>query len=302
MVTRARDVLGRLWMAVFSDWATKNVYLHWPNQYKKDMEGFFLPPHPALAPYIEGFRYVDIGANGNLIDLHPVGFNALAFILNTEQVFEALDFKYNFRLSHNGHICKHITFKALAPSIKAVVVPFTPTGAFKLFGVCQQELTNKLLPLDDIIRGAIDVNNRLEDMVPTAREAIAVIQHWLLKKIPRSERNYYVARIDYACKLIKSHKGQLRIKDLCREVGMSQTYLQNHFNEMVGMSAKLYGRMERFMGAYQFICQHAQVRWADLIHDYNYFDQSHFIREFKMFFGSSPSRVHMANPIGLHIG
>src|SRR5690606_6180909 len=103
------------------------------------------------------------------------------------------------------------------------------------------------------------------------------------------------ANIDRACTLIQRHKGTISIRDLSREVGMSQRYLESHFKDMIGASPKMYCRIVRFLAAYQFILGSAHVDWAELIYRHQFFDQSHFIHDFKRFFGRSPSKIHLAN-------
>src|SRR5690606_726389 len=116
-------------------------------------------------------------------------------------------------------------------SVKMIVVPFTATGAYRLFSISQHELINRLLPLEEVVRGSRDLRTRLEDAVPSAQQAITLIERWLLQQIPSRDNNHYTPKIDYACHLIRSHNGNIRIKALCREIGMSQTYLEDHFKE-----------------------------------------------------------------------
>ena len=76
---------------------------------------------------------------------------------------------------------------------------------------------------------------------------------------------------------------------------MSQRYLESHFKDMIGTTPKMYCRIVRFLASYQFILQNTHLDWGDLVYRYQYFDQAHFIHEFKRFFGYSPSKIHLAN-------
>jgi AraC-like DNA-binding protein len=57
----------------------------------------------------------------------------------------------------------------------------------------------------------------------------------------------------------------------------------------VGMTPKLFSRIQRFQQTRTFIQQNRSPNWADVALDLGYFDQSHLIREFLEFSGLSPT-------------
>src|SRR5690606_26099003 len=89
--------------------------------------------------------------------------------------------------------------------------------------------------------------------------------------------------------------GNIRIRDLCDEVNMSQTNLEDYFKGMIGVTPKHYCRIIRFIAADRFILNNTHIEWDALVYRFNFFDQAHFIRDFKTFFGYSPSKIHLAN-------
>lgn len=261
------------------------------------MKVFFTNPHPALRRYVNGYFYIELDAGPTSIplDIHPVGYNTMAFTLNPRKVFRSAGGDYDFSLSYHGYICKHIPLIPLVPFIKMVVVSFTATGAAQLFRVGQHELVNQIHPIESVIPSGWILKTQLEEGISCGKRATGLIEKWLLKQIPTKSVLYYATHIDHACKLIQSRHGNLRIQELCKDVGMSQTNLEDHFKAMIGTSPKLYCRIARFIASYRFILQNTHVEWCELAYRYGFFDQSHFIREFKSFFGYSPSKIHMAN-------
>src|SRR5690606_4676769 len=153
----------------------------------------------------------------------------------------------------------------MAPKIKMVVVSFTSTGASRLFGVSQHQLINQIHPIEDIVPEAMDLKLRLEDGISCGSRATLLIEQWLLRRISDKSPFRYGANIDRACTLIQRHKGTISIRDLSREVGMSQRYLESHFKDMIGASPKMYCRIVRFLAAYQFILGSTHVDWGELI-------------------------------------
>ncbi len=261
------------------------------------MQFVFTPSHQALRPFVNGYYYIelDAGPDARPLDIHPVGYHTMAFTLNSRQVFRSTASEYDFNLSYHGLICEHISLFPMAPKINMVVVSFTSTGASRLFGVSQHQLINQIHPIEDIVPEAMDLKLRLEDGISCGMRAIDLIEHWLLRRISAKSPFRYGPNIDRACSLIQRHRGIIPIGELSREVGMSQRYLESHFKDMIGTTPKMYCRIVRFLAAYQFILGNDDVDWGELIYRHQFFDQSHFIHDFKRFFGRSPSKIHLAN-------
>lgn len=257
----------------------------------------FTNPHPALRPFVKGYFYIELnlGSSPPPLDVHPIGHNTMAFTLHPKAVFSSNNENYNFSLSYHGHICKHISIQPLTLHIKMVIVSFTATGATQLFGISQHELINQIVPIEDVISSSVSLKTSLEQGISCEKHATALIENWLLRQRAKKKDFQYAANIDFACSLIQLHNGNIRIKKVCNEAGMSQTNLQDHFKEMIGTSPKLYCRIIRFIALYQYILTHNHVEWSDLVYRYSFFDQAHFIRDFKTFFGYTPSKIHLAN-------
>ena len=260
------------------------------------MQVSFIYPHPALQPFVNGYFFIELDAKPNAatLDIHPVGYNTIAFTLSPN-VFSSNGHDYDFSLSYHGFIAKHISLKPLAPLIKMIVVSFTPTGAIQLFRISQHELLNQIVPFTDVFPDSKILNSQLEETAACQKQALAYIEQWLLQRIPHAPQFLYEANVKGACNLIQACHGNISIRHLCREVGMSQRYLEIHFKEMIGISPKLYCRIARFIAVYQFILQQTHIEWSELVYRFHFFDQAHFVRDFKDFFGYSPSKIHLAN-------
>ena len=93
-----------------------------------------------------------------------------------------------------------------------------------------------------------------------------------------------------ACTLIEANHGSLPIGQLAQKLWLSKRVLEYEFQEQVGLPPKLYSRITRFNSVMTGIKNKKITDWQDLASKYNYFDQAHFINEFKRFSGSSPSK------------
>ena len=70
---------------------------------------------------------------------------------------------------------------------------------------------------------------------------------------------------------------------------MSQRWFTERFRAEVGMTPKLFARVQRFQRVVQTIHPLAQVDWADVASACGYFDQAHFIHDFRAFSGFTPA-------------
>ncbi|HZM20687.1 MAG TPA: helix-turn-helix domain-containing protein, partial [Anaerolineales bacterium] len=72
-------------------------------------------------------------------------------------------------------------------------------------------------------------------------------------------------------------------------MGMSQKHLIAQFKQMVGFTPKELGRLYRFADILASIDLIQPVDWTLVAHQFRYYDQAHFIREFKEFTGHTPT-------------
>ena len=83
-----------------------------------------------------------------------------------------------------------------------------------------------------------------------------------------------------------------RIADVSREAGLSESYFRKLFREKVGMSAKRFFKIRRINKAIALIRDHPTKQLTTIAYELGFFDQSHFIREFKSITGKIPKEYH----------
>jgi AraC-like DNA-binding protein len=80
-----------------------------------------------------------------------------------------------------------------------------------------------------------------------------------------------------------------RVRELAQEAGLSRRRFTQVFREQIGLTPKLYCRLQRFQNALQQIASGASVDWAQIALAAGYCDQAHLAHEFRDFSGLSPS-------------
>ena len=262
------------------------------------MESTSFVPHPLLQPYIHAYAYTrleNVGRNLVNIDLYPIGYPILSFVLKEYHVIRVKDTnkEYGLRFNFTGQLDRYVSFQTHSPSLSAVYLVFKPFGAYKLFGIPQRYFVNESIGVMDFLPNAKEVIAQLEEHTHNPVKIVALLEKWLLQQLVAQYRTN-TDRMDHICRQIESQSGNLSIKELCKTNGISKTSLEDHFREKVGLGPKMYSRVIRFNNVNQFIQKNADADWRELVYQFNYFDQAHFIKEFKGFFGYTPSQAHLS--------
>jgi methylphosphotriester-DNA--protein-cysteine methyltransferase len=100
------------------------------------------------------------------------------------------------------------------------------------------------------------------------------------------EKHYAVSA---ALEMFGKNQAGPTVREAAKYLGLSQRRFIQVFKAQVGMTPKLFSRIQRFQQTRTFIQQNPSPSWAALALDLGYFDQSHLIREFLEFSGLSPS-------------
>ena len=86
---------------------------------------------------------------------------------------------------------------------------------------------------------------------------------------------------------IKASKGKITIKELERKTGYSSRWLNMKFIDKLGVSPKSLTSIIRFKQYFDALSNNAEKSFMqNEFYDY-YYDQSHFLKEFKRFTGLS---------------
>ena len=94
--------------------------------------------------------------------------------------------------------------------------------------------------------------------------------------------------ITEAVKLIYESKGNIRIKELNEKLFISQSPLEKRFRKVVGTSPKKFASIIRFNAVLEDISTTKSL--SEICYENHFFDQAHFIKDFKQFTGETPEK------------
>jgi AraC-like DNA-binding protein len=165
-------------------------------------------------------------------------------------------------------------------------VQFKPGGAFVFFGGSARDFQDVYVSLQDIWgRDAERLHQRLVQ-APTPDDKMDILFRELARRF--TEQTHHPA-IALALRLFGRNPHRVSIKSVAREAEVSPKKLIRLFAEEVGMTPKAYLRVSRFQQVIARVHAAPCIDWMAVVERYGYYDQPHFIREFKEFSGFTPT-------------
>jgi methylphosphotriester-DNA--protein-cysteine methyltransferase len=111
---------------------------------------------------------------------------------------------------------------------------------------------------------------------------VSIVERFLLSEM----KDHSDSLVLNAMQKIKSSGGNLRIKELLSSLPISVDPFEKRFRRLVGASPKQFSAIVRFRN---LIMNHSPAEsLTDTAHTAGYFDQAHFIKDFKSFTGQTP--------------
>ena len=163
-------------------------------------------------------------------------------------------------------------------------VHFKPGGAFPFFKLPAGELQNEYVALETLWgRDAEDLRERLL-AASTVDGKFRILEHYLWKRLAKPLERH--PAVGFA---LREFQGTRTVADVSGEIGLSARRFIEVFTDEVGLTPKLFCRVQRFQETVRRIGMGRRVDWAGMALDCGYFDQAHFIHDFRAFSGLSPS-------------
>lgn len=168
--------------------------------------------------------------------------------------------------------------------IGTVLVFFTEIGFTHFASHPANELFNLSLSLDNIFKES-QVNEVEEKLAAASNDAqrIRAVEQFLLTQLKDIETDQLILE---AVKLIYHSKGNIRIKELNEKLLISQSAFEKRFRKVVGASAKKFASIVRFHSVLDNLTETKSL--TEICYENNFFDQAHFIKDFKKFTGDTP--------------
>ncbi len=248
------------------------------------MPGLYKPEHPFLKEIVRFIAFFEFpaGMDGEYLCLFPNCTTNLTITLDGPVTTGYQQVLSNFA----GTSCLSPMVFDRSRFIRILDIQFEPFGLHALLGRPMNEYTNRVPPLDVLFRPselevlynrAVDATNMSE--VVKAVEAL-LLNAWQHRDID--------ARISAGVQLLEARESP-DMDTLGKELCLSSRGLRKLFNRNLGISPKYFANLMRFNRAARQINSDPETSLTAIAFDQGYYDQAHFIREFRKFSGITPS-------------
>jgi AraC-like DNA-binding protein len=171
-------------------------------------------------------------------------------------------------------------------------IKLKPYAVTQLFGIDMKTIVDTVIPLPAQIRPPLSlVATQLNDGFVV--EQIVELCESVLKNIVGTRTNPQNG-IEEAIHLISTRNGMVTIQELINHCRLGERQLERLFRKYIGLSPKFYSRVIRFNYIFE-LYKYDNPDWADIVHQAGFYDQSHFIKNFKAFTGEDPSSYIFEN-------
>lgn len=164
-------------------------------------------------------------------------------------------------------------------------VHFKPGGARPFLGGRVDELADTHVDLDAIWGAAAKTLRQRLCEAPTPEARFELLERALIRRL--CDTSTQRSRVRYAIERLRNGTTVAATAD---EVGLCHRRFIQVFSAEVGMTPKVFSRVQRFQRALSLMKSERSPSWAELALRSGYFDQSHMIRELVALSGLTPSQ------------
>ncbi len=178
-------------------------------------------------------------------------------------------------------------FVAINEQTEYFGIRFFPGCIHYFFQISAKEIANQEIPCEDIWGNrfeSIEYQLRVSDSVG---QRITITNAFLLDFLKACKREPD-QRLLNALGIIYQKKGQLLVEKEA-SIGISSRHLRRIFDQYVGTSPKKFSKIVRFQSVLRHMMLNPKKLSKGGYLDFGYFDQPHFIHEFKSLSGVTPS-------------
>ena len=248
---------------------------------------------PVLRPYIQYilFNFNDLPERSSTITSYA-NSNVCLGVVNGKVLLPDRDGKKVFREQTgissylSGIYSRPHHFEVSGP-LDEICIDFTPLGYYAFFPMPQQTyIFGEDLLSEAFGKSAITAFERIYEEKDFGRRARQV-ETFFLEHLRHFEHPF----LEECLYHIQRSRGNVTIRQMQELLNCSEKRIIRNFKSYFDISPKAYLRIVKFRFALRQLVGQPGKRLTDICHDCNYYDQSHFIKEFRSFTGSSPKQL-----------
>lgn len=163
-------------------------------------------------------------------------------------------------------------------------IKLKPAALTQLYGLNMESYLDKIVDLDEFPNAALAALKNIVLPFQGAAHFKTTMDEYFIQLAKTADQN----PLEGVLELIFNSNGMSPVSELVTTARLSERQLERLFKKYIGLSPKYYSRIIRFNYIFELIKAKASS-WTEIVYQSGYYDQSHFIRNFKAFTGEDPS-------------
>jgi methylphosphotriester-DNA--protein-cysteine methyltransferase len=123
-------------------------------------------------------------------------------------------------------------------------------------------------------------------------QRILIVERFLLSELKKTQSD---ALVSEAIKKIKLSKGDIKVKELLASLPISRDPFEKRFRKITGTSPKHFAAIIRLKNLIENYTD--AISFTEAAYSAGYYDQAHFIKDFRAFTGQTPHDFFKAPPL-----
>ena len=173
------------------------------------------------------------------------------------------------------------------------VVRFQPNGFLPFATLPIKEMENTAIPLDELFGKDGEVIGEKVLNANSTSERIELIETFLFNRLADKKNIDNIVKLTVETILITN--GQFSVYELSKQNNISRRQLTRKFSSTIGLSPKQLSKTIRLQATLKTLLTSKVASLTDLAYENEYFDQAHFIKDFKEFTGLTPKEFYGDN-------
>ncbi|WP_129715227.1 helix-turn-helix domain-containing protein [Pedobacter sp. SYP-B3415] len=246
-------------------------------------------PHPELAPLVKCYWTLEVPASAQQTRqrIVPDGCIEMAFILADDVRRFTTEDKYH--LQPRSMVLGQITepfFIEPVGEVQTFAVRFYPLGFANFIDFPLSRLADTETPVDLLFPDeAVELNRQIRCAVNTAGR-IEIIEKFLMERLSKQTTIDVIVKSTFDA--LAASNGNAPIHTILGGDMARRRQLERKFRKQIGLSPKVLGRVIRLQAALKLLLNGPEDSLTKIAYEAAYYDQAHFIRDFREFTGTSP--------------
>lgn len=242
----------------------------------------YILPSPPLRPYIQSYWTWVIPEDFNSVTLPTIfpdlQHEMIIYDRSDRVLIRQNGTEFSVPEAHMAGYRSGPINMALRGHVSFIGIRFYPGAVRQFTDVSMEATTDSYESITGIFGvGSKDLTGRVQDATEI-HEKIAILNDWFLKRLHATDNPLHPK--------LPVHDPEL----LVRSNYFSERHLRRIFRELYGVSPGRSIRTSRFIATFRNLVK-MDRKYIDVANSFGYYDQSHFIKEFKMFSGMTPGEI-----------